>query len=307
VKLEGKAMSLDTARLNKSIRKIRKVLKKARRRPSPKEIHDFRTHTRRFETALRAFAMNFRRNEEQLLQDLLRLRKRAGKIRDMDVLTACASTAEVDGEQDCTLQLLEHLGAKRYRHAKRMQTSVRKYGPVLLRRLRRSRRRLRRLLLHGGRKSDRRPSAPVEAMATALQLSSELQAPARLNKGNLHSYRLKVKELRNVLEMSDTVDSQPFVDKLGEVKDAIGGWHDWDELVAIATQLLQHGRKCKLLRKLKEISRGKFEGARSLAYGMRHTYLRNHPKSLSRKKDQKSGLNLAIARPVLVATSAIAD
>ena len=299
-------MSLDKARLEKSGRKLQKFLKRARRRPSPKEIHKFRTHTRRFEAALKAFAMNFRRNEQRLLQDLLRLRKRAGRIRDMDVLTACASNAEVDGEQDCTLQLLEHLGARRYREAKRMQMLVRKYGPVLIRRLRRSRARLQKLLMQSDQKlSGNRPSAPVEAIATALQLSSELHAPARLDKRNLHSYRLKVKELRNVLEMSDTADSQPFVDKLGEVKDAIGDWHDWDELVAIATQLLQHGRRCKLLRKLKEISRGKFEGARLLAYGMRHTYLRNHPKSMSRKNDQEPSPN--ITRPVLVATSAIAD
>ena len=298
-------MSLDIARLNKSGRKLQKFVKKARRRPSPKEIHNFRTHTRRFEAALIAFAMNLRRNEQRLLQDLLRLRKRAGKIRDMDVLTACASTVEVAGEQDCSLQLLEHLGARRYRHARRMQTLVRKYGPVLRRRLGRSRARLRKLLMQTDRNvSDDRPSAPVEAMATALELSSELHAPARLSKRNLHSYRLKVKELRNILEMSDTADTQPFVDKLGEVKDAIGEWHDWHELVAIATKLLQHGRKCKLLRKLKEISRGKFEGARSLTYEMRHTYLHNKGRG-HRKNNQKPRVDLA--RPVLVATSAIAD
>jgi CHAD domain-containing protein len=298
-------MALDRARLDKSVRKLQKFLKKARRQPSPKEIHDFRTHTRRYEAALKAFAMNFRRNEDRLLADLLPLRKRAGKIRDMDVLTACASTADVDGEQNCTLQLLEHLGARRYRHARKMRTLVRQYGPVLRRRLRRSRERLRRLLMRRARNlPDDRPSAPVEAMATALQLSSELHAPARLHKGNLHSYRLKVKELRNILEMSDTADNQPFVDKLGEVKDAIGEWHDWDELVAIATQLLRHGKKCKLLRKLKEISRGKFETARSLAYGMRHTYLHNRP-NRGPKNNQKPGPTLA--GPVLVATSAIAD
>jgi CHAD domain-containing protein len=91
-------MSLDKARLNKSVRKLQSFLKRTRRRPSPKKIHDFRTCTRRFEAALETFAMNFRRNEQRLLRDLSRLRKQAGKIRDMDVLTGCVSTAQVDGE-----------------------------------------------------------------------------------------------------------------------------------------------------------------------------------------------------------------
>ena len=59
-------------------------------------------------------------------------------------------------------------------------------------------------------------------MATALQLSSRLKTPARLAKGTLHSYRLKVKELRYVLQMADAAEHQKFIDKLSEVKDAIG-------------------------------------------------------------------------------------
>jgi hypothetical protein len=42
-----------------------------------------------------------------------------------------------------------------------------------------------------------------------------------LNKPNLHPYRLKVKELRNVLQMADNADQQEFITRLGEVKDAI--------------------------------------------------------------------------------------
>ena len=37
-----------------------------------------------------------------------------------------------------------------------------------------------------------------------------------------------------------------FAKELGEVKDAIGEWHDWEELAGIATQVIQH-KRCELL------------------------------------------------------------
>src|SRR5262249_52101922 len=144
-------MSLDKVRILKSVRNLRRFLKKAHRQPSPNAIHGFRTHTRRFESALEALAVTLRRNEQHLLRDLSRLRKRAGKIRDLDVLTASASTLQIDGEQDCTVRLLEQLGAERSRHAKIMQTLVEEYGSTLRRRLRRSMGRLRKRLVMSDR------------------------------------------------------------------------------------------------------------------------------------------------------------
>jgi len=297
-------MSLDTSQPDKAIRKLRRFLKKSDSRPSPEEIHDFRTHTRRFEATLEAFAMSFKRNEKRLLRDLSRLRKRAGKIRDMDVLTACASTARVDGEEDCALQLVEHLGARRYAQAKKMRALVDEYGPVLRRRLRRSRGRLQKLLLD--EQTQNRPSPTLTAMATALELSSKLHTPVRLDRRNLHSYRLKIKELRSVLQMSNSADSQPFVKKLGEVKDAIGEWHDWKELVAMAPEVLDHGGHCELLRELKRIDQVKFEKARSLAYGMRQTFL-DSQKEVPADSKNRHRRKLKVTQPVLVATSAIAN
>jgi CHAD domain-containing protein len=300
-------MSLDKAQPRNLIRKLRRFLKKATPRPSPKEVHSFRTNLRRLEATLEAFAMNRRHTEQRLLRDLSRLGKRAGKIRDMDVLTACASTVQADGEEDCRLQLLEYLGARRYKYASRMRDLVRKHGSVLRKRLKRSLRHLQSLLQKPDPiQSDHRPSAPLTAMATALELSSELYAPARLTKRNLHSYRLKVKELRSVLQMSDSTDSQPFVDTLGEVKDAIGDWHDCEELVAIATEVLEHGKRCKLLRELNRISVERFQRARSMAYGLRKTYLSSE-RELPADAKNKHRRQLKLTRPVLVATSAIAE
>ena len=216
-------MSLDKNRLRKSITKLRKFLKK-RKSISPEEVHDFRTHARRFKASVEALGLTSRGTEERLLGDLGQLRKRAGRVRDMDVFTGCASTVHAEGEQDCAVRLLEHLGARRYRRAKKMKQQIGKCGQVLRQHLKRSLAHIDRLL--NDAKTNVKNVAPTDAMATALQLSSGLKTPARLSKKTLHPYRLKVKELRYVLQMSDSAEHQKFIDKLSAVKDAIGEWHD---------------------------------------------------------------------------------
>jgi len=69
--------------------------------------------------------------------------------------------------------------------------------------------------------------------------------------------------------------AQPkFVDDLGEVKDAIGEWHDWEELRAIAQKVLDHGSQCRLLAELKRIANQKYQRALRLTESLRKNYLR---------------------------------
>jgi CHAD domain-containing protein len=142
-------------------------------------------------------------------------------------------------------------------------------------------------------RSDVQLVVPKEAMATALTLSGELAAPTTLTRKSLHPYRLKVKELRNVLQMAADADRNEFVTRLGEIKDAIGEWHDWETLIGIAADLLAHAR-CGLLREFRTISGRKYERALSLTTRLRKEYLRG--RSVARR-----------AMPVLEATAAISS
>src|ERR1022692_4001100 len=103
-------MAIDTDRICKPVRNLRMFLKKSPKRPSSGQIHDLRTNSRRFEATVDAFGLSSHKNELRLLRDLARVQKRAGKVRDMDVLTGYALTVNLDGEQDCLVQLLETLG-----------------------------------------------------------------------------------------------------------------------------------------------------------------------------------------------------
>jgi CHAD domain-containing protein len=296
-------MALDADGVQRNLRKLRKLLEKAPRRPSPEKVHDLRTHTRRLEATVGALGLDARRNERRLLRGLGRLRKRAGKVRDMDVLTGYTAAARVDDEQDCRVELLEHLGAERYRHARLLRTLLRRDGAVLRMRLKRTSRRIEKIFpADGGSGSDVQPIVPKEAMATALKLSGELAAPTVLTRKTLHPYRLKVKELRNVLQMATDADRNDFVVRLGEIKDAIGEWHDWETLIAIATQLLAPCTRCRLLREFRAISRRKYERALSLTTGMRKDYLRPP----GRGQTEPSVARRATT-PALEATAAIAS
>src|SRR5262245_37020494 len=265
-------MSFDIERIQKSTRRVRKFLQKNSKRPSSDAIHNLRTSTRSLETTFTTFRLDSKKSVKRLLRGLTDVRKRAGKVRDMDVLTADALTVNQTAEQDCLVQLLEYLGAKRNKYAKKLRLVIATDSPQLRRNLKRSSKRVEKLLKQAESNPADSHAGPV-LMAKAMTLSSDLKGPPRLNRRNLHHSRLKVTHMRDDLQLSDQPDDQDFLEKLGEVKDAIGEWHYWEELIAIATQLLDHGTSCKLVKHLRDTSNSKYERALFLTNDLRSNYL----------------------------------
>jgi CHAD domain-containing protein len=198
--------------------------------------------------------------------------------------------------------LLEHLGAQRLKYARKLERAIQQCAPELHKRLKRTARQIDKLLSSNGKKNLAQNGVSAEVTASALTLLTTLREPARLGKTNLHSYRLKVKELRNVLQMAERYDHQEFVRELGEAKDAIGEWHDWEELVAIATTVLDHGANCRLQHGLRNIASSKYQNAITVTENMRTKFLR-----MSDRRKRRS-LRRAAFRPaesVWLATGAL--
>jgi CHAD domain-containing protein len=294
-------MAFDIERIHKAARRVRNFLKKNSRRPSAEAVHNLRTSTRSLETTLTTLGLDSKKQVARLLHDLGKVRKRAGKVRDMDVLTANALSARSHGERDCRVQLMEHLGAKRRTYAVNLHRLIEKTGPRLRSDLKQTAKRVEKLLRQADSNTADSDAAPV-AIAKSIKLATELQRPARLGRSNLHPYRLKVKELRNVLLLSDQGDDQEFVRQLGAVKDAIGEWHDWEELVAIAAKALDHGASCGLIKGLKASCTEKYESALSLAEHLRSHYLSIRVPKRKGRRSRKT----AISTTVLRAASTIA-
>lgn len=266
-------MALDSDKIRGSLRKLRKLLKKMRSVPSIRNVHRFRTNSRRIEAMLPALSLDSDRNSRRILKKLSKLRRQAGRVRDMDVLTGyAANLARPESEQECSTQLLEHLGAQRLKHAKKFHGLKQKHGEQLRRRLKQVSNQVDRILSKQNGNSANADTPPTVA-ASILKVSADLRSPARLGKANLHPYRLKVKELRNLLQMGENADEQEFVQFLGKVKDAIGQWHDWEELVSIAQEVLDHGSKCEILRELRRIAESHYRDALKLSETMRKRYL----------------------------------
>ena len=296
-------MALDANRAEKPVRKLRKLLKKMPAMPGADDIHDFRTSSRRIEATLWALSLDSRHNCRRILKEISRLRKRAGNVRDMDVLTDyLLSVSCPQEEKKCSVQLLEYLGARRQKYAKKFDSAREQYASELNKRLKRTSRQLVKILPSNGKKDPDGDSASAEVTASALKLLADLAQPPRLGKTNLHPYRLKVKELRNLLQMAENSDQQEFVRSLGEVKDAIGEWHDWEELVAIAREVLDHGPSCQLLRELRRIGDTKCRQALALTETMRKNFLRM-PDGRNKRKAQHR--QRGPAEPVWLATAAL--
>jgi CHAD domain-containing protein len=284
-------------RIKKASRKVRKFIERNRKTPTSKAIHDLRTSTSSLETAFTTLHLDKKSAVKNLLQELGGVRRRAGKVRDMDVLTEDLLSMRLNGDRDCQVQLVEYLGAKRDKHAGKLHRKLEEATRHLVRDLKRQCGHLEAVL----KKAEESPSsnAVSASMTTTLQLASELQKPARLTRGNLHPYRLKVKQLRNVLQLSANTGDSELFDKLGEVKDAIGEWHDSEELVRIATKLLNHGPRCRLMKLLKTTSDERFEHALSLTKQLRKKYLKAGM--------SQGGTPSAVSRDVVEATSSIAQ
>src|SRR3979411_2899648 len=171
-------MALDANRAEKPVRKLRKLLKKIPAMPGADDIHDFRTSSRRIEATLRALSLDSRNNCRRILKEISRLRKRAGKVRDMDVLTDyLLSVSCPQEEKNCSVQLLEYLGARRQKYAKKFDSAREQYASELDKRLKRTSRQLVKILPSNGKKDPDGDSASAEVTASALKLLADLAQP----------------------------------------------------------------------------------------------------------------------------------
>src|SRR5205085_4658295 len=177
--------------------KLRRLIRKIGLRSSPERperIHDLRTTTRRFEAIWQALSLEDAGAARPLPKELKRIRRLAGRVRDMDVLIGYVSALHAKADEECTLVLIEHLGNCRRKHAKKLAAELRKAGPKLRDQLKRARKLTARLLREDANGSAGDSPAATTA-AAAVKLAVELAAPARLGKTTLHPYRIAVKEL----------------------------------------------------------------------------------------------------------------
>src|SRR5207248_2028526 len=123
--------------------------------------HNLRTSIRRLETTFITLRLDSKKQAKRLLRNLRVVRKAAGKVRDMDVRTADVLTVERDGEQDCLVQLLEHLGAERNKSVRKLRRAIETTNPQLRRDLKRYSERVEKRLQEGKNNSAASDAVPL--------------------------------------------------------------------------------------------------------------------------------------------------
>jgi CHAD domain-containing protein len=294
-------MPLNLDQLSKPVRKLRKLLRNVEGMPSPDQVHLLRTHCRRMEANLQAVGLEHTRSGRRLLKTIAPIRKRAGKVRDMDVLTEFAAELLVENKArnqelgDAPIHLLHQLGVNRFHYARQLDRVISNKRITALKRLKQFSRWVdhRRLTDHPSGDVARSQTAPV---ATAIDLSSALAHWPALNRDNLHAFRLRVKALHYVLDLSSN-PNRKLIDALGEVKDSIGEWHDWCELELTARQSIKDSDR--LCAKIHSIAENKLGRALATAENLRTTYLNEVTGPNNHQHTKPIQLN----RPVLISAA----
>ncbi len=108
--------------------------------------------------------------------------------------------------------------------------------------------------------------------SAAMSVVRELGEWPRLDASNIHAFRLKVKELRYVLQLYADADAD-FVEALRDVQRRIGDWHDWQQLAEIARAILDAEQDVALLTRIDGIAKRKLDQALASANALRGRHL----------------------------------
>src|SRR5271163_2279869 len=118
------SMGVDSKRSQAVFEKLEQDLIKLSSKPRAKEVHRFRTDTRRLQTLLGELSPKLDRNQKKLLKLLGRIRKRAGKVRDLDVQLAALRSLKIPGQPRRKTQLVNRLIELRAQQEKKLRKAV---------------------------------------------------------------------------------------------------------------------------------------------------------------------------------------
>ena len=265
-------MAVDHQRTRHLFRKLGHLLGQNATRPQPEAVHDLRTITRRVEALLDALTTEPDRNQRKLLRRLKRLRRRAGRVRDIDVQILALRTLKIGRDSGRKAQLARHLNERRDRRERKLQKAL---DSGTVRDLRRRLARCEKALLAP-------PPAPrLAAAAKAAPAAASVKPPQKeevqpvslalrmfatvakqqgaFTEATLHRFRNRCKRVRYVAEMAgDDPDAKRIVNQIKRMQDAIGDWHDWLTLSQTAQKLFAEPVDGPLSAALRNITRAKF-------------------------------------------------
>lgn len=242
-------MSIDRKRGRMVFAKLERDLIKLSSKLRPQNVHGFRTGTRRLQILLIELAPHPDRRHKKLLKSLGRIRKRAGKLRDLDVQLSALRSFKSPGEPRRKTQLINQLIELRDRQEKKLRKTLDKDT------VRDLRKQLKRTAKDFSLEKARDPLSVARTI-----LGSMNGAP--IDAALLHQYRIRTKRARYAAEFAKPSDeAQQFIAGIKRVQDALGDWHDWLTLTENAQKHLGEVRESALVAELHNLTGAKFRQA----------------------------------------------
>ena len=280
-------MAVDHQRTQHLFKKLSQLLGQNATRPNPVAVHDLRTISRRVEALLDTLATEPDRNQRKLLRRLKRLRRRAGRVRDVDVQILALRTLKIGRDSARKGQLARHLNDRRARRERKLQKAL---DSGTVRDLRRRLTRCEKALLApppAPRPATAAKAAPaaaslkppqkeeVQPVSLALRMFATVaKQQGAFTEATLHRFRNRSKRVRYVAEMAgDDAEANRIVSQIKRMQDAIGDWHDWFTLTQTAQKLFAEPVDSSLLAALRNVTRAKFMEATRHASDLKRSLL----------------------------------
>lgn len=243
-------MSAEQDLIHKLFRKLARQLAKAASKAQPENVHAFRTAARRVEAVLGELGPEPDKNQRRLLKQVTRLRRRAGRVRDMDVQIAALRSLKVSDHPAQKTRLLQMLADMRAKREKKLLKSLDEQTVHDIgKRLKRA---------EGGLMIPRDGFAGL----TSRMVSRFAKDSGPITEDVLHRYRIAGKRVRYVAELTpESPEAQHTVAQLKRMQDTLGEWHDWLSLTETVANIAVNGSNTALLAALQNITRSKFRDA----------------------------------------------
>jgi CHAD domain-containing protein len=252
-------MSIDAKRCRAVFQKLERDLSKLSLKPDAKNVHGFRTGTRRLQVLFVELSPKLDRSQKKLLKMLGRIRKRAGKVRDLDVQLAALRSLKVAHEAKRKTQLVNSLIELRARQERKLRKTVDQQTA------REIRRRLRRASKDFDPQTNLDPLQVAEGMLEAIQIE---QKP--ITEALLHQFRILSKRARYTAEFADPSTGEHdagvhrFIADIKRIQDAVGDWHDWFTLSETTGKRVGEARESALAAEVHNVTGAKFRRAVSV-------------------------------------------
>src|ERR1700678_255015 len=259
--------------------KLERDLVKVSSRQNAESVHRFRSAARRLETLLAELVPEQKRAHRKLLKALGRIRKRAGRLRDLDVQLAALRSLKIPQEPRRKSQLMNSLIELRAEHEKKLRKALNKEA------VREIRRRLKRAA------KDLRSATVGDPLAVARKMLGEpprADSRGTLTEDLLHHYRIIGKRARYIAELAPaSTEAAEFVAQLKRMQDAAGDWHDWFTLTRTAAKRLGDVHESSLVAALHNVTGAKFRNAVTALSALRAAQTPHKPEGVIRQGTQR--------------------